>query len=243
MIKLLWNAPVSEPKMAQCIASLNLHSKQNVLDVGCGCGEVLIRVCEQYETHGTGIDSSAEHIEEAKQRLVGRATTSRVNLIEANAESFQFEPAAHHLVMCLGATHSFGPGGNAFQNSLKQMKRLAIPGGLLLVADGYMKQPATPDYRRLLGDSMPDELTHPVNVATGKKNGLIPLAAWTSSDDEWDDFEWSYQRIVEQQAVDQPNDKAIAEKLSRRREWMDAYLKWGRDTLGYGTYLFRTPRT
>ena len=61
---------------------------------------------------------------------------------------------------------------------------------------------------------------------------------WTSND-EWDDFEWSYQRIVEQQAIANPDDKKVFEKLVRRREWIDAYLKWGRDTLGYGAYLFR----
>lgn len=239
MIELLWNAPVSETKMAQCIESLNLQQEQRVLDVGCGCGEPLIRIVERYGVHGTGIDSSADHIGEAQTRSDLRSTGSRITFIEANGQSYHGEPESLDLVMCMGATHAFGLGSDAFSNAIEQMRRLAVPGGLVLVADGYMKQPAAPEYREIIGDSMPDTMTHAANVATGQKLGLVPLAAWTSSVDEWDDFEWSYQRIVEQQAIANPDDQKVLEKLVRRREWMDAYLKWGRDTLGYGTYLFR----
>ena len=239
MIELLWNAPVSEQKMARCIETLGLHEEQHVLDVGCGCGEVLIRTFERYGIRGVGIESSAELVAEARKRSKGRVPETRVEFVEARAESYPVESVSLDLVMCMGATHAFGPGGDAFRNAIQQMKRLAFPNGMLLVADGYMKRPAAPGYRELLGDSMPDRMTHAANVAAGKELGLIPLAAWTSSGDEWDEFEWTYQRIIEQQAADAPNDENVITKLARRREWMDAYLKWGRDTLGYGTYLFR----
>jgi hypothetical protein len=29
--------------------------------------------------------------------------------------------------------------------------------------------------------------------------------------------------------------------LERIRRWRDAYLRWGRDTLGFGVYLFHRP--
>jgi hypothetical protein len=74
---------------------------------------------------------------------------------------------------------------------------------------------------------MPDKMTHAANVAVGKEIGLVPMAAWTSSEDEWDEFEWTYQRIIEQHAADTPDDENVITKLARRREWMDAYLKWG----------------
>ena len=31
--------------------------------------------------------------------------------------------------------------------------------------------------------------------------------------------------------------------LERSRKWRDAYLRWGRDTLGFGVYLFARPGT
>ena len=73
----------------------------------------------------------------------------------------------------------------------------------------------------------------------GVELGLVPLGAWTSTVDEWDDFEWTYQRIVERRAHGSPDDADAGRRLEQRREWMEGYLRWGRETLGYGTYLFQ----
>ena len=80
-------------------------------------------------------------------------------------------------------------------------------------------------------------MTHLSNVRVAQARGLNVLAAWTSSLDEWDAFEWNYQRIVEVKAA--AGDEDSISRLANRREWMDGYLEYGRDTLGYGMYLFR----
>lgn len=116
---------------------------------------------------------------------------------------------------------------------------MIAPGGRLLIAEGYIRRPAAPDYRRLLGDWPPDEMTHAANVATGVELGLTPIAAWTSSEGEWDDFEWTYQQSVERLAELSPGDSAVKTRATARRRWMDAYLRWGRNSLGYGIYLFK----
>jgi ubiquinone/menaquinone biosynthesis C-methylase UbiE len=239
MIELLWNDPISEAKMAKYVETLELSAGQRVLDVGCGCGEVLIRLSERYQIQGTGIDSSAEHIAEAQRRAAERVSESQIRFVEADARTFHVDSDSIHLAVCIGATHAFGLGSDAYRNAIKQMIPLVAPGGLLLVAEGYMKQPATPEYRQFIGDSTPNEMTHAANVATGTDLGLTPLAAWTSTEDEWDEFEWGYQRVIEQKASERPDDRDVMAKLARRREWMDAYLQWGRDTLGYGVYLFK----
>jgi SAM-dependent methyltransferase len=241
MIELPWNAPLGEAKTSLIIETLDLQAERRVLDVGCGCGEVLIRIGERYGIRGTGIDSSGEHVSEARRRAAGRVSEPAIRFVEADARSFPVKRESLDLAMCMGSTHAFGAGRDAFRNALDQMLPWVVPGGMLLAADGYMKQPAAPEYRTLLGDALPDETTHAANVAAGKHLGLIPLAAWASSDDEWDDFEWTYQRIVERKAAAKPDDPDLAAKLARRRGWMDAYLRWGRETLGYGAYLFGKP--
>lgn len=227
--------------MTRHIETLDLPSWYKALDVGCGCGEFLIRLCERFGITGTGIDTSEEHIEEAKRRALGRVPESVIQFDIADAQLHQFLSESVELGVCLGSTHAFGEGESAYQNTLQNLIPIVKPDGLVLIADGYMKQPASPEYRQLLGDSMPDSMTHARNVAVGIECGLVPLAAWTSSDDEWDNFEWGYQRIIERLAVERPGDSKIAAKLSRRRVWMEAYLRYGRDTLGYGTYLFKKP--
>ncbi len=191
-----------------------LHKIEGV----CGCGEVLIRLGGRFPIRGTGIDTSRDFITEAQKRAVGRAADLKIDFKVADAKTYLVEPASLDLVMCLGATHAFGLGCSAYRNAIEQMIPWVKPGGLLLVADGYMKQPAPPEYRRLLGESMPDEMTHAANVSTGKDLGLVPLAAWTSSEEEWDEFEWTYQRIVVRSAVMNPHDPEVLTKVSRRHE-------------------------
>lgn len=241
MIELLWNAPVNEVRMSAMLEALELREGQQVLDVGCGCGEILIRLTERYQTLGTGIDVSAPHISEARRRRQNRVPDSEIEFIAADVRSVQLKQDAYDLVLCLGATHALAPGSDAYRNALQQMIPLVKTGGLLLIADGYLKQPAVPEYRALLGESLPDDMTHAANVSTGQQLGLTPLSAWTSSTAEWDDFEWTYQRIVERKAREQPDDQEQQTRLHRRREWIQAYLQWGRDTLGYGIYLFQKP--
>lgn len=240
MIELLWNAPVSEEKMAKVIETMDLRENQKVLDFGCGNGEVLIRLAERYRINGKGVDSSEIHIAEANRRANGRTSDSRIEFVLADVQSYPVEPNSLDLAICMGATHAFGLGTNAYQNALVQMVPMVRTGGFLLVAEGYAKQPVPSAYKEFIGDSLPDEMTHAANVATGQELGLVPFAAWTSTEEEWDDFEWTYQRVIEKRAETEPNNENTA-KLVQRRDWMDGYLKWGRDTLGYGTYLFKKP--
>lgn len=236
MIELLWNAPVSERRMAAYVEALELPPGAEVLDVGCGCGEVLRRVCERYAARGLGIDVSEPHVGEARRRAGEGDAAVRFEV--ADADGSEVAAGSLDLVICLGATHAFGLGPCAYENALRRIVPMLKSGGRLLVADGYLKRPASAEYRTLLGDAPAEGTTHEANVAAGVAAGLTPLGAWTSSTAEWDDFEWGYQRLVEAKAG---VDAAAADRLAARREWMAAYLREGRATLGYGTYLFGKP--
>jgi hypothetical protein len=78
-------------------------------------------------------------------------------------------------------------------------------------------------------------------VQAGVEAGLIPMHATTATSDEWDEYEWKYCRSIERYAREQPNDPDVPEMLEQIRRWRDAYLRWGRDTLGFAVYLFYRP--
>lgn len=242
MADLLWNAPVSGGKMAEIFETLDLLPGQSVLDVGCGSGEVLIRLHERFSMPGVGIDLSGEQIHQARQRGEGRVDGAAVRFLQADARTFDAAPESVDLALCLGSTHAFGLGSGAYGSALEQLRKWVVPGGLILVGEPYLEHPAVPEYRAVIGDFPPDDRTHAANVGIGRDLGLIPLAAWTASLDEWDEFEWGHQRNIERVAA--TAGEAAPERtgpLPRRRQWMEAYLQWGRKTLGYGTYLFRRP--
>ncbi|HEX4205805.1 MAG TPA: hypothetical protein VHZ51_16720 [Ktedonobacteraceae bacterium] len=46
-------------------------------------------------------------------------------------------------------------------------------------------------------------------------------------------------RNIEHYAREMPEDPAVPGLLERIRSWRDLYLRWGRDTLGFGLYLFQ----
>ena len=47
-----------------------------------------------------------------------------------------------------------------------------------------------------------------------------------------------YSRAIERYVAEQPDDADGPAMLERVRRWRDGYLRWGRDTLGFGVYLY-----
>ena len=65
--------------------------------------------------------------------------------------------------------------------------------------------------------------------------------AVTASVDECDEYQWTYSRSIDRYAREQPDDPDVPVMLERSRKLRDAYLRWGRDTLGFAAYLFYRP--
>jgi SAM-dependent methyltransferase len=237
----LWNNPIGEQKFDQIALALELSPGNRVLEIGCGTGEMLIRLVERYGIQAIGIDSSEEAIQEARRSAILRTSDADLEWMVVDAKSWHVEPESFDLALCIGSTHAFGLGAGAFERAIRNIAPLVRHGGKLLLGDGFMTAPADSEYRKILGDFPSDETTHYGNIAAARDNGLVPLSAWVSSEDEWDEFEWSHQRLAEQSAANKPDDVQACEKLKRRRQWMDAYLRWGRITLGFGVYLLRKP--
>jgi hypothetical protein len=83
--------------------------------------------------------------------------------------------------------------------------------------------------------------THVETIAAGTEHGLEPRGAWVSSAADWDRYEDLYARTVETYIATHPEDPDGAAIGERIRRWRETYLRWGRDTLGFGLYLFGRP--
>lgn len=99
----------------------------NVLDVGCGTGEILKRIHKRYpEVSLTGVDISEKMLEVAKVKIGNKAT-----LLWADAEMLPFSDATFDLIVCSDSFHHYpNP-----QKVLAEFRRVLKGGGNLLIFD------------------------------------------------------------------------------------------------------------
>jgi hypothetical protein len=61
-----------------------------------------------------------------------------------------------------------------------------------------------------------------------------------SSQDDWDRYEGLQWYATDEYARNHPDDPDLAEVVDRVSKEKTAYLRWGRDTVGWAIYMFRS---
>lgn len=235
---MLWNSPISEERFDEMARRLSLSRGNRVLDVGCGTGEMLIRLAERFGILGVGIDRSGVSIQKARSNGAERLADGPIEWIAGDAPQYTRE--GFDVVMCIGSTHAYGMGERAFGWTLEALAKQVKPGGLLLVGEAAMKRNAAPEYRDFIDRFPPDHMTHAHNVEVILGKGLQLVTSWSSTEEEWDAFEYAHQAAAVAAARDNPNDWQAREKLEYRERWIEAYEIWGKHTLGFVVYLMRS---
>ena len=228
--------PLSGTTLNEAIDEMRLPAGARALDLGCGKGEALRRVVERYEAHGIGVELSPFAISEARAASM-ELRKGTLQLVEGDALEYRSD-APFDVVIALGP----GWEHDTFGALIRQVYAHVLPGGLLLLADGFWRSPPTDDYLLLLGATRDEMGSHTENVRAGIELGLTPLWAATATQRDWDRYEWRYLAAVERWAVEHESDPHRAAFLERARAARDRYLGGGREQLGFGIYLFRVPR-
>jgi cyclopropane fatty-acyl-phospholipid synthase-like methyltransferase len=234
-----FNVPLSQQKAERLIAALRLPALAQVVDLGCGQGDFLLDVVRTCTARGLGLDLNAESI--AKARQMASWSNSNAQFQQVDLRSERLPAAEFDLAICLGSTHAFADGKDAYSEALQAMYAAVRPGGQLLLGEGFWEKDPHPDYLALLGEPVGIYNDHHQNIQQAEALGLVTHYVLTSSLDEWDHFEWTHQQDSEAQVAAQPDDPDHQDWLAQRRTWMDGYLRWGRGTMGFGFYLFRKP--
>ena len=74
-----------------------------------------------------------------------------------------------------------------------------------------------------------------------KRRAWSYLYAAVASRDEWDDFEGRFAAGRIREALRQPSAEARDAGVKQASDWYQAYLKWGREVMGFGYYVYRVP--
>lgn len=229
--------PLDPAVLERAMDGLGLSAGDRVIDVGCGKAALLVDLAARHGIAGTGVDINGAFLAEGWALAARAGVASAVSLIEAGAGALDLAPASFALGLCIGSTHALG----GYPETLRGLGRLVRPGGHVLVGQGYWKRPPDAEYLERLGATVDEMTTHEGNVAAGVAEGLVAGGAWVSGDDDWDRYEDLYADTVEDYAAGHPEDPDAPAMLERIRRWRETYRRWGRDTLGFGLYLFLRP--
>lgn len=103
-----------------------------VLDVGCGLGRSMIRLWELGFTNIIGLDVNAEAVEAARRACDTNGFAPR--LLVASAESTTMDSHSMSFVLMQGVLTVLHPSTERAA-TLKEMRRVLAPNGLLLISD------------------------------------------------------------------------------------------------------------
>jgi SAM-dependent methyltransferase len=232
--------PLSDEKIGQAIELLPMKPTERAIDFGAGKGEFLIRLIERYGGTGTAVELENGYISEMEGLSRDRIPPGRITVILKDAKLLLADGLDHvyDAGICIGSTHAFG----GYEQSLDALRKVVKPGGFVLIGDLYWKKPPPIEFLEFLGGSESDLGTHEGNVLRAEERGMALLWSCVASDDDFDCYESRTSKEIEDYATEHPEDPDCGVMLERVRNWRDATVKWGRDTWGFGLYLFRNGR-
>jgi cyclopropane fatty-acyl-phospholipid synthase-like methyltransferase len=206
---LTFNAPLSEERGQALVAALPISPGHHVLDLGCGWGELLLRILVAHPaTTGTGVDTAKHALDRGVLAASQRGLQGRVEFVEAEAATFV---DLADIVVCVGASHAFGGPGNA----LRWLRECVTPGGRVLYGDAFWATAPTATALEAIGE-LPqlDDLREAAHAAGFRieRDEVSELA-------EWDTFETSWRAGLETSGIPE----AVSFAQQRRHEYENGY--------------------
>jgi cyclopropane fatty-acyl-phospholipid synthase-like methyltransferase len=226
--------PLDPAVVDEVLGFAGLGPGDRALDLGCGPGELLVRLAERTGCGGLGVDLAATQIDEARRRAAARAPQARLEFLAALAGTVDGEFA---LSACVGSTHALG----GLDASLARMAELTLAGGHVLLGDGFWAREPTDAYLQALGGATRDELPDFAGlVRAGDRHGLTTVHVRVASEADWDRYEWTLIANGERFLAEH----ADAPEADDLRAWVDAArdritVPGGRGTMGFALVLLR----
>ncbi len=233
-------SPVTEAMLDHALAMARLQPGALAFDLGCGTGNMALHLADRFGLRVKAVDRSPLMIEEAQRRLAGSGMGARVTLVRDSSTDFLQQAGQADLVVAIGAV-ALTDGAQDAASVLKALATNVKPGGVLLWGETHWKRTPSDGLRLLLGPTVAVYDTHAAYVHAGVEAGMLPLYAVASPDQEWDEYTWRYTTALEDHLRAHPDDPDAAEIRNRAQGWRALYLAEGRETMGFGLYLFRKP--
>jgi SAM-dependent methyltransferase len=243
--RLAFHGPLSEARAARLVDRLARTGPSTVLDLGCGWGELLLRILSAVPgAVGTGIDLSRADLARGRGNAAARGLADRVSFLEESALGTARGPA--DLVLCVGSSHVLSeakPPQHTI-DALQALRRLVNPGGRVLLGEGFWEHPPSPAEIAALwpGMSAGDHYELPGLVDQAIRAGFRPEWIEAATLEEWDDFESGVGAVLEEWLAGHPEHPRAAEIRAQADDRLSIWLRGSRGRLGLA-YLTLIPQS
>jgi cyclopropane fatty-acyl-phospholipid synthase-like methyltransferase len=243
MSQLAFHGPLSQARAAQLTERLTRNNPGTVLDIGCGWGELMLRILAAApHATGVGIDIDEDDLARGRDAARARGLDGRVTFARESGIGTARGPA--DLVLCVGASQALSdvqPPGH-IAAALAVLRRLVTPGGRVLFGEGFWQRPPSPAdlaamWPGMTAGELPD-LARFADLAVAA--GFRPAWIETASEQEWEEFESGYQADEEEWLAAHPDHPEAAEIRQRVDEHRSYWLRGYRGLLGLA-YLTLIP--
>jgi len=224
--------PLSPDSVAAMLGAIS-RPPSRILDVGCGRGTMLVGAMVRFGASGVGVEPNP-HFAAAAQSLAEAGGVA--GALTLHAEPYAAERLGRErfgLGMCMGATHAFG----GYAPALTALRERITPDGYALIGEGFWRQSPDPEYLAVLGSTEDEMSSEPATRAAAEAAGWRVVRAHESTLAEWDGYEDAYAGAMAEWLGSHAGDPDLAAFRARLERWREGYLRWGRDTLGFVTYL------
>jgi SAM-dependent methyltransferase len=230
--------PFSWDQLSRTLAYADLKPGDRAVDLGCGNAVVAAWMAERYGLDLTGVERHPAMADLARQTAARPRSQGLVTIVDGAAQDYLAGAGEHRLVSLMGAMDLL-PGLQRPVDIMTALLPSIAPGGWLIWGDPFWKVPPGPRLTAAFGRERFDTLAG--WVAQGEAAGLVPHHVAVSADAEWEEFVWRMNASLEAWAEEHAGtqDSAIIRQLAAGTRAL--YLEEGRESAGFGLYLFRRP--
>lgn len=166
------------------------------MDIGCGWGELLLRVVQASPSvRGIGVDHDAKALEHGRDLARQRGLEDRVTLLAQDGAMYHAAPV--QAAICIGASQVWGPPVEDRQpldyaRALTAIRSRVQRGAHLVFGEGIWSSAPTAAAAAPLSGRLDELVGLAELVEISIANGFALVAVHEANLDEWDEFDSGY---------------------------------------------------
>jgi SAM-dependent methyltransferase len=243
LTRLIFHGPLSEARSARITERLARTGPCTVLDIGCGWGELMLRILAAVPAAtGLGVDTDEGDLVRGREAAQARGLGDRVAFVRESGVGTTRGPA--DLVLCVGASHALTEAEPPEHTpaALQVLRRLVTPSGRVLLGEGFWQRPPADAELAAMwpgasAGEYPD-LAGLVDLAV--EAGFRPAWIEVANAEEWDEFESGYQADEEEWLAAHPGHPKAGQLREQVDQHRSHWLRGYRGILGLA-YLTLVP--